>query len=319
MQPRPRLVVLPVWTFTASAATMRHSGAEVRFVDCAADSYHPDPEEVARTAEAQGADLVMAVNLGGTAAQTWRLHELLGRRVPVLEDAAHSLSGTYGPGRAQGSAAIAAAWSFYATKTITSGEGGLLGTSDPELAGRARMLRLHGIDRDVWHRADGRARAWDYDVRVDGFKYNLPDVLAAIGRVQLSRANAMRDERREIARLYLEAIGGEDWIDPPPHSNDEGHSWHLFSPLLRLPRLSVDRDTLLAQLDAAGIGTSVHYRPLHRMSFWRETYNLDPRDFPNAESHWARSFSLPIWQGMGMRRARRVADVLLDIGRRNRR
>ncbi len=319
MEPRPRVVVVPVWTFTASAATMRHAGAELRFVDSAPDSYHPDPMSVARTADSEGADAVMAVNMGGAAGPTWDLHEVLEGRIPVIEDAAHSLSGSYGPGRAQGSAAQVAAWSFYATKTITTGEGGLLGTPDPELATRARMLRLHGIDREVWQRADGRSRAWDYDILADGYKYNLPDLLAAIGRVQLSRAQKMRAQRQQIARLYLEAIRGEDWIDPPPHSDDPGHSWHLFAPRLRLERLRIDRDEFLQAMGRAGIGTSVHYRPLHRMTFWKQTYGLNPGSFPNAEAHWARSFSLPVWQGMGMRRAWRVAEVLLDVGRRARR
>jgi dTDP-4-amino-4,6-dideoxygalactose transaminase len=214
--------------------------------------------------------------------------------VKVLEDAAHAFPTRCGD-RMVGTLGDATCFSFYANKTITTAEGGMLTTDDPEVAARVKVMRLHGIDRAVWDRFTADKPSWEYDVVAPGYKYNMPDLNAAVGLAQLERALAMRVRRQQIAERYLERLNGLEGLDVPvvevPPSD---HAWHLFVVTLR-PEAPVGRAELIESLASCGIGTSVTYKPLHRMSYYRERYGLEPSSFPQAERMWAGCLALPIY------------------------
>ena len=188
-------------------------------------------------------------------------------------------------------------FSFYANKTITTGEGGMAVTGNAELAQRMRLMSLHGLSQDAWERYSGGS-SWDYRIVAPGFKYNLTDIAAAIGIHQLSRAEEMRRERERIAHFYLEAFGDVAEIELPPEDANRIHAWHLFPIRLRLEQLSIDRNQFIEQLKGAGVGCSVHWRPLHLHPYYQETFGWRAEDFPVATALWQRLISLPIFPGM---------------------
>ena len=217
--------------------------------------------------------------------------------VKVIEDAAHAFP-TRHQGRMVGSFGDITCFSFYANKTITTGEGGMLVTEDEAIYKRVKTMRLHGINRDIWDRFTGPKASWEYDVVAPGFKYNMPDINAAIGLAQLERADAMRAGRQRCFEYYLENLGGLDCIDLPwVRGALADHSCHLFWLVLK-ESAPITRNQLIERLNEAGIGTSVHYKPLHRMTYYHERYHLNEQDFPNAEKHWRGCVSLPIYPGL---------------------
>ena len=215
----------------------------------------------------------------------------------MIEDAAHAFP-TRLNGRMVGGLGDITCFSFYANKTITTGEGGMLVTDDEAIHRRVKTMRLHGINRDVWDRFTAAKASWEYDVVAPGFKYNMPDVNAAIGLAQLERAEAMRIERQRCFEYYLKHLGGSAEIDlPVVRGSLADHACHLFWLVLK-ESAPVSRNRLIDLLNEAGIGTSVHYKPLHRMTYYREQYQLRPEGFPNAEKHWRGCVSLPIYPGL---------------------
>jgi len=222
----------------------------------------------------------------------------------VVEDAAHAFPVGWrrapdGPWqqRSNGSKAVTC-YSFYANKTITTGEGGMAVTSNGKLAQRMRLMSLHGLSADAWGRYSTNGK-WDYKIVAPGYKYNLTDIAAAIGIHQLGRAEAMRRERERIALNYCEALAGVDQIELPPHDDNRIDSWHLFAIKLRLKRLAIDRDAFMNELKQAGVGCSVHWRPLHLHPYYQKTFGWRAKDFPAATAQWKRLVSLPIFPGMG--------------------
>jgi len=204
-------------------------------------------------------------------------------------------------------------FSFYANKTITTGEGGMLCTDDEEIANRVKVMRLHGINRDIWNRYTDSKPNWEYDVVAPGFKYNMPDVNAAIGLAQLERADAMREARQRCAEFYFEALKNIPFIElPVVHIPFEDHAWHLFSIVIR-PEAPVSRNAFIEKMAEAGIGTSVHYKPIHRMTYYRERYGLKPEDFPNTERIWQGTVSLPIYSSMTDSELSYVAETVRRI------
>lgn len=217
--------------------------------------------------------------------------------VKVIEDAAHAFP-TRHQGRMVGSFGNITCFSFYANKTITTGEGGMLVTEDETIYRRVKTMRLHGINRDIWDRFTSAKASWEYDVVAPGYKYNMPDINAAIGLAQLERAEAMRAERQRCFEYYLKYLGGLDCVDlPVVQGSLADHSCHLFWLVLK-ESAPISRNRLIELLNEAGIGTSVHYKPLHRMTYYRERYQLSEQDFPNAERHWRGCVSLPIYPGL---------------------
>ncbi|HSV56044.1 MAG TPA: DegT/DnrJ/EryC1/StrS family aminotransferase [Magnetospirillaceae bacterium] len=310
--PGDRVVTSP-YTFAATAAAARHLGAEVEFCDVVRGGYNLDParlEDVLK--KTRNVRVILPVHVGGLPCamdEICRLASLYG--CAVVEDAAHSFPSRLPVGYA-GTLGDIGVFSFYATKTITTGDGGMVVTRDPRLARRMSIMRNHGIDRPVWDRYTSRTASWTYSVIEAGFKYNLPDILAAIGREQLRKAERFLEERRAIAGIYLAAFKNLSFVEPPP--DGPGNAWHLY-PLRLLPgSLRTDREGFMERLRDAGVGTSVHFIPLHTMPYWAVRYGLEPDSFPEAIESFRRTVSLPIWQGMGTDRARKVADAVSEAG-----
>jgi dTDP-4-amino-4,6-dideoxygalactose transaminase len=221
----------------------------------------------------------------------------------VVEDAAHAFPAAWRPegGSAwqrcgEGTSAVAC-FSFYANKTITTGEGGMAVTEDARLADRMRLMSLHGLSQDAWDRYSGTG-GWDYRILAPGYKYNLTDIAAAIGIHQLARAETLRVAREKVARHYRKALASVEELELPPEPRDRLHSWHLFPIRLRLDRLAIDRNAFIQALKEAGIGCSVHWRPLHRHPYYEETFGWRPEDLPVASAVWQRLVSLPLFPSM---------------------
>ena len=304
------VVVTSPYTFTSTAAVVRHLGAELAFCDIAPDSYNLDPHQLQKVlAETRNCRAIVPVHIGGLPCDMDSILDL-GRRYGcvMIEDAAHAFPVRTTKGFV-GTLGDIGVYSFYATKTITTGEGGMVVTNNDKLAKRMSLMRLHGIDRAVWDRYTAKKASWRYEVSEAGFKYNLPDILAAIGRVQLRRAETFMRQRREIAAIYNQAFAGIPGLQLPPAAPD--HAWHLYSLRVNPERAKIDRDSLIETLADNGIGSSVHFIPLHLMPYYANRYSLAPGDFPNALAMFERTLSLPIWQGMTEKEAYRVAEAVL--------
>jgi perosamine synthetase len=236
----------------------------------------------------------------------------------IVEDAAHALPAAFRtnpdhPWRRCGeNTAAVTCYSFYANKTITTGEGGMAVTNDAKLAERIRQMSLHGLSNDAWRRYAG-GNAWDYRILAPGYKYNLTDIAAAIGLRQLERAEAMRCEREAIAHRYRAELGYVEEIELPGDPPDRIHAWHLFPIRLRREKLSVHRNKFLELLRENGVGCSVHWRPLHLHPYYEETFNWKPDQFPVATSQWEVLVSLPIFPAMREEEQDHVISVVREL------
>ena len=311
------IVVTSPYTFTSTAAVARHLGAEVRFCDVSREDYNIDPEALETILSKEpGIRAVIPVHVGGYPCRMEAILKVArSHGCAVVEDAAHAFPLRTDEGMA-GSLGDIGVFSFYATKTITTGEGGMIVTADDGLARRMSLMRLHGFDREVWDRYTSREASWSYGISEAGYKYNLPDLLAAIGREQLKKADRFLEERRTIADRYLSAFAAEPAFELPPLHRS--HTWHLFSLRLRRGTLSIDRDAFIEHLAGRGIGCSVHFIPLHLMKYWSERYALRPEDFPEALDKYRRTISLPIWQGMSAGQVDRVIESVLAVAEETR-
>lgn len=304
-------VIVPTWTFTSTAEVVRYLGAEPILVDVDPETLHIDYER-ARAAVTERTKAVMPVHLAGlmvSPGATRRFANEFG--LQVVEDSAHTIRGS-AEGEVVGTGAShASVFSFYATKTITTGEGGMVVTRNAEAAVRMRTMRLHGISRDIFNRYTSRTPSWQYEVVAPGFKYNLSDPAAAIGRVQLCRAQEMHAKRSSIARRYSEAFRNLplDLPSEAPSPNDV-HSWHLY--MIRL-RDGLDRDETVERLADLGIGTSVHFIPLHLHPYWRDRAGYTPEDFPVASREFGRVLSLPAFSAMTNREVDRVIEAVRTV------
>lgn len=290
-------VLLPTWTFTATAEVLRYVGATPVFVDVLPDTLNIDYRQASSLVTAKTV-AVMPVHFAGhpvPARATTSFATAHG--LAVIEDAAHAFP-VREAGRYVGdSESEATVFSFYATKTITTGEGGMLVTHDADIAARARTMRLHGISSDVFDRYTSSRGAWEYDVVAPGFKYNMTDTAAALGRSQLRRAVQMRDRRSKIAERYDVELAGMPIELPAGVTEAEGHARHLY--VIRLTDAApVSRDDFIQSMSAAGIGTSVHFKPLHLHSYWRKACHLHAEAFPVATAEFDRVVSLPLFSSM---------------------
>jgi dTDP-4-amino-4,6-dideoxygalactose transaminase len=253
---------------------------------------------------------IMPVHYAGLAADMPALLDIARRHgLKVVEDAAHALPTTCG-GRLVGTlGSDATVFSFYANKTITTGEGGMLVTRDAELAKRARVMRLHGMNRDAFDRFTAKVPAWYYEIVAPGFKYNLTDIAAALGLHQLQRAHGFQQRRVRLAQQMDAALAGLPLVLPPKAPGTDLHAWHLY--VVRLADdAGVDRDTFIERLFAAGIGCSVHYIPLHLHPYWRDRYGLTPDRFPHSQRAYERMVSLPLYTRMSEADVDRVCDAV---------
>ena len=307
-----RVVTTP-YTFTASAEVIRYLDADPLFVDVREDDLNLDPDELHRVLrDDPGITAVIPVHIGGHSCRMDEITEHCARAgARVVEDAAHAFPGTFA-GRPLGTIGEAGVFSFYATKTLTTGEGGMIVTDDDALARRMSIMRLHGIDREVWDRYTSSRPSWEYQVVEAGYKYNMPDILAAIGRVQLEKSASSTRRRREIAGAYLSGLTGRDYLRLPNASNES--SWHLFIIRIDPERLTIDRDEFIRRLAECGIGTSVHYIPLHVMPYYRDRYGLRAEDFPVSLKAYQTAISLPIYPGLHEESVQRVIREVIRIG-----
>lgn len=290
-------VITSTHTFTATAEVARYVGADVRFVDIEPDTLNLDPRAV-EAAVTPRTKAIIPVHFGGLTANMERLRTI-GERyaISVVEDAAHAFPSTYGGALIGTLKTAATVFSFYANKTMTTGEGGMLVTASAELAERARVMRLHGISRDAFDRFVSKRPSWFYEVVAPGFKYNMTDIAAAIGICQLKKADDFRVKREAIAARYAEALAELPITLPVAASSGDLHSWHLF--VIRLCAESkVDRDTFIQRMYDEGVGCSVHYVPLHLHPYWRDRYSLSPEMFPISQKIFENAISLPIYSKM---------------------
>lgn len=306
--PDDQVAVSP-YTFTASCEVMRYLGAHPAFVDIAPGSFHMDPQALEdrlrqdRRLAKPRIKAIMPVHIGGLGLFTREYREIADRYgLPMVEDAAHALPAREPDGSFLGCNATIGVFSFYANKTITTAEGGMVVCQDPALAKRMKLMRSHGIDREVWARFTTNAAQWRYAVVEAGYKYNMPDLAAAIGRAQLAKADRFMASRRRIAQTYNEAFRHLGWLSLPPQPEglrEDTHSWHLYTLGLQPAGDGGLRDRFLSWLDSRRIGTSVHYIPLHLMPYYRDTYGLKDSDFPQALARYLGAASLPLYPDLG--------------------
>ncbi|WP_164100391.1 DegT/DnrJ/EryC1/StrS family aminotransferase [Candidatus Laterigemmans baculatus] len=306
-------VITTPYTFAATAEVIRYFDADPILVDVDPISCNIDPGRIAEAITPR-TKAIIPVHIAGQACELKPIHEIADRHgLPVIEDAAHAFPATYG-GQKIGSLSTTTCFSFYATKTMTTGEGGMICTNDAKIADRCRIMALHGISKDAWKRYTA-AGSWKYEITEPGYKYNLTDMASAMGRVQLSRASAMRERRAEIAACYQAAFANEDWCSLPTALPDRMHAWHLYMLRLNPDRLSIDRDEFISRLRDRGIGVSVHFIPLHIHPYYAQRYGYKPESYPQAYQQYAREISLPIYSSMTPQEVSRVTNVVLDIGR----
>ena len=302
-------VITTTHTFTATAEVVRYLGADVRLVDIDSATLNIDPAAI-EAAITLATKAILPVHYGGLAADMPAITDIARRNgLAVVEDAAHALPAT-SAGRLVGTLDSAATvFSFYANKTITTGEGGMLVTRDEAIAKRARTMRLHGMSRDAFDRFTATVPSWYYEIVAPGFKYNLTDIAAALGLQQLKKAHRFQQRRADIAAQYHQGLQGLPVLPAPLPPVGQTHSWHLY-PLRLLPAAGIGRDALIEQLYAAGIGCSVHYIPLHLQPYWRDRYGLTPQQFPHSQAAYESMLSLPIHTRMTDDDVQRVLAAL---------
>ena len=302
-------VITTTHTFTATAEVVRYLGADVVLVDIDPATLNIDPRAV-EAAITPRTKAILPVHYAGLAADMPALLALARRHgLKVVEDAAHALPTTCGGALVGTLASDACVFSFYANKTMTTGEGGMLVTRDAALARRAKVMRLHGMSRDAFDRFTATVPSWAYEIVAPGFKYNLTDIAAALGLHQLKRLSAFQQRREAIALRYDAAFADLPLVLPPRPAPGDTHAWHLY--VIRLADAApVARDRLIEQLFEAGIGCSVHYIPLHLHPYWRDRYALAPAQFPHSQHAYERTLTLPLYTSMSDADVERVCTTV---------
>jgi perosamine synthetase len=332
-------VLVPTMTFAATAEIVRYQGASPLLVDCDPVTLHMDLADAERKLEQIRAGQtplaptlrvvgIIPVHVGGVMMNMDEVHAFADKHgLWVIEDAAHSFPAAYrAPAacRCHGETEVSAwrrcgentaavtCFSFYANKTMTTGEGGMAVSDDGPLMERMRQMSLHGLSHDAWKRYSGN-HAWDYQIVAAGYKYNFTDVAAAIGIHQLARAEEMRLERQRIARLFRTQLADVEQLDLPPELPDRIHAWHLFPIRLRLDKLTIDRNQFITALREHGVGCSVHWRPLHLHPYYCEHYGWRPEQLPVASAQWLKLITLPLFPGMRAEECEQVVAVVRQL------
>ena len=319
-------VITTPYTFVSTAACARHLGADVLFADIEKNSYSIDPdkiEEILKKAAVQGKIIsaIVPVHIAGNLCNMERILALAKQystsenKIRVIEDAAHSFPSPTKLGYA-GTIGDAGVFSFYVTKTITTAEGGMVCTRNPELAKRMTVMRMHGMDRTTWDRYTSPRASWEYDIIAPGFKFNLPDVLSAIGCCQVERAWKFYEQRKAIVDLYNKAFESLDFIELPP--DGPGNSWHLYLMRIVPEKLKITREEFAKKMQATGLGISVHFIPLFHFTYWKELYSdFTAENFPNSENQYNRTISIPLYPDMTKEQAELVIETVRQIGTQN--
>jgi perosamine synthetase len=304
-------VITSPMTFAATAAVVEHLGGRPVLVDVEPDTLNLDAEAL-EAAVTPRTKAILPVHFAGQPCDMDPILDLArAHRLAVVEDAAHALPASY-RGRRVGGLGDITCFSFYVTKTITTGEGGMAVTDRADLAERMRIMRLHGMSKDAWKRYT-KEGSWFYEITAPGFKYNLPDLSAAIGIPQLKRSDLFQARREEIARAYGEALGDLPGVSIPAVRPERSHAWHLYVLQIDPEVCGIDRDALIKKLAARAIGTSVHFIPLHLHPYYRDKYGFRPDDFPRAHAAFRRIVSLPLFPKMSDGDVARVSQAVRDI------
>lgn len=317
-------VITTPYTFVSTAACGRHLGADVYFADVEKDTYNIDPDKIEEILKKDTEHKVKAIVPVHIAGNVCRMEEILNlakkystkeNKIYVIEDAAHSFPSPTKLGYA-GAIGDAGVFSFYVTKTITTAEGGMVCTKNPELAKRMTMMRLHGMDRTTWDRYTSPRASWEYDIVAPGYKFNLPDVLAAIGCCQVDRAVLFYEQRKAIVDKYNTAFKDLDFIQLPP--DGEGNAWHLYLMRIVPEKLKITREEFAKKLQAEGLGISVHFIPIFHFTYWKELYpDFTAENYPNAESQYSKTISIPLYPDMSDEQAEYVINTIKKIGLEN--
>ncbi|SOY82776.1 Spore coat polysaccharide biosynthesis protein SpsC [Cupriavidus taiwanensis] len=308
-------VIAPTLTFTATTEVVRYLGADAVLVDVDPRTLNIDPAKI-RAAITARTKAIMPVHYGGLACEMDEIFAIAREHgLKVIEDAAHALPTTYKGTKVGCLDSDATVFSFYANKTMTTGEGGMVVTRNADAAKRMKVMRLHGMNRDAFDRFVSKTPAWYYEVVAPGFKYNLTDIASALGLVQLTRLPQFLVRRQHLASRYAQELSDLPLILPADAPDGDVHSWHLY--VIRLDDQALqrghDRDAVIQALSDHGIGTSVHYVPLHRHPYWRDRYQLDPAMFPVADKAYQTMLSIPLYTAMSDDDQTRVIDTLRRI------
>jgi perosamine synthetase len=305
-------VIVPTYTFAATAEVVRYFGARPVLVDADPVSLCIDPAKV-EAAVTPRTRAIIPVHIGGRSADMDEIGAVAARHnLRVIEDAAHAFPTKYNGGMV-GSLSDFTCFSFYATKTLTTGEGGMICTDNEKWADRCRVMCLHGINHQARERYTAGG-SWRYEIVAPGFKYNMTDIAAAMGLAQLHKTERMHEQRVRIAQRYTAAFRPLPELEPPPESPPDGrHAWYLYTLRLNLDSLTIDRARFFDELKARKIGASVHFIPLHCHPYYRDTFGYKPEDFPVAYREYLREVSLPIYSKMTDEDVRDVIDAVTDI------
>ena len=319
-------VITTPYTFVSTATCARHLNADVYFADVEKDSYSIDPEKIEEILikDAKNGHKVKAivpVHIAGNICNMERILELAKKystsenKIFVIEDAAHSFPSPTKLGYA-GTIGDAGVFSFYVTKTITTAEGGMVCTKNPELAKRMTIMRMHGMDRTTWDRYTSPRASWEYDIVAPGYKLNLPDVLSALGCCQVDRAVLFYEQRKAIVEQYNNAFSKLDFIKLPP--DGEGNAWHLYLMRINPEKLTITRDEFAKKLQGEGIGISVHFIPIFHFTYWKELYpDFTAKNYPNAETQYSQTISIPLYPDMPQEQVDYVINTVIKIGTEN--
>ena len=308
-------VLVPTMTFAATAEVVLYFKAKPVLVDCQPETFNLDPDQLEKAITAK-TKAIMPVHIAGQACDMDRIMEIArDYDLSVIEDAAHALPTRY-RGKMVGTIGDITCFSFYATKTITTGEGGMAVTANPEWAERMRIMGLHGISRDAWKRYTAEG-SWYYEILSPGFKYNLTDIAAALGIEQLKKCTHFWELRQRYATLYNEGFQDVPAIITPHVVPEMQHAWHLYVIQLDTERLRIGRNEFIALLKQEGIGTSVHFIPLHLHPYYRDTFRYGAADFPQASFVFERIISLPIYTRLTEADVQRVIDTVRKLVRQH--
>jgi dTDP-4-amino-4,6-dideoxygalactose transaminase len=310
-------VLVPTMTFAATAEVVLYFRAKPVLVDCRHDTMNLDPDQIEKVITSR-TKAIIPVHIGGQPCDMDRILEIARERhLKVIEDAAHALPTRY-RGRLVGTIGDITCFSFYATKTITTGEGGMATTDNPEWAERMRIMSLHGISHDAWKRYTAEG-SWYYEILYPGYKYNLTDVAASLGIQQLKKADRFWELRRRCVDWYNDGLKDVPEVSVPYVAPEVQHAWHLYVIQLNLDLLRISRNEFIELLKKENIGTSVHFIPLHLHPYYRNTFGYRPADFPTASSVFERIISLPLYPKMTETDVQRVIGTVRALVRQYRR
>ncbi|MEG0308369.1 MAG: DegT/DnrJ/EryC1/StrS aminotransferase family protein [Clostridium sp.] len=304
-------VITTPMTFAATANTIIHAGATPVFVDIDPVTFCIDADKIEEKITDK-TKAIVPVHYTGHACDMDKIRDIAKRHnLFISEDAAHAVE-TFYKGDLIGKNGDCACFSFYATKNICTGEGGMLTTNREDIAEKARVLSTHGMSKAAWNRY-GKGGAWRYDIEYPGHKYNMFDIQAALAKTQMEKLDYMQDVRKHIVDKYTEAFKNLDGVKIPEVAEYTTHSWHLYVLRLDLGKLTIDRDKFIELMGEANIGTSVHFIPVHLMSYYRETYGYSEGDFPVAESYFDTIVSLPLYPKMTEVDTQDVINAVTEI------